>query len=82
MARVTVECPNCAWEGEVDESLVGRKLKCTKCGTSFIAEAGTEYGVEGQPRTPASGALPRDQAAADEGEDDDKKSWLEAWPEE
>jgi hypothetical protein len=81
MSLVTVECPYCAWEGQVDESLVGRKLTCKKCGTSFVAEAGTEYGVAGQPPTPASGALPSQQKAKDE-KAEDKKSWLEAWPEE
>ena len=49
MPLVHIECPSCRWEGRVDESLVGRQLKCKKCGSSFRAEIGGSYDMEAEP---------------------------------
>ena len=43
MATVEITCPNCAWDDKIDESLLGRKVKCGKCGHSFEAESGGHY---------------------------------------
>ena len=54
MASIFIECPSCNWEGKVAESLVGRKVKCSKCGYSFLIEVGGTYDLEPQPDPPVS----------------------------
>lgn len=69
MPTIFIECPSCGQEGKVDEGLVGRRIKCSKCGTSFTAgEVGT-YDVEGAP-----------PPAKDPGAEPTPDSWLESWP--
>jgi hypothetical protein len=46
MPSVHIECPSCRWEGKVDEAVLGRQLKCKKCGSSFLAEIGGSYDVD------------------------------------
>lgn len=45
MAAVYAECPSCGTEGKIDDSLVGRKIKCSHCGQSFVFELGGSYDV-------------------------------------
>ena len=92
MPATYIECPNCGWEGKIDETLVGRRLKCPKCATSFVAEVGGTYDLaEPAPtstRRRPSGArsdrpAPKGSEPETEGTDEpDHKSGLEAWPEE
>jgi zinc-ribbon domain len=53
MPSIIIECPSCNWEGKVAESLVGRKVKCGKCGNSFLVEVGGTYDLEPQAAPPA-----------------------------
>lgn len=34
-----VVCPSCYEKGRVPKQLIGRRIKCQKCGTSFVVEA-------------------------------------------
>ncbi|MDB5351854.1 MAG: hypothetical protein JWN86_3101 [Planctomycetota bacterium] len=52
MPLIYIECPKCAWEGKIDETLVGSRLKCGKCGTSFVAESGDAYDLVPPTRPP------------------------------
>jgi predicted Zn finger-like uncharacterized protein len=45
MASLYIECPSCNAEGKIDESLVGSRIKCRKCGHPFVAEVGGSYDV-------------------------------------
>ncbi len=38
MSPMTIECPECAGDVEVDEAMLGRRVKCPKCKESFTAE--------------------------------------------
>src|SRR5258707_356007 len=40
--RVRVQCPSCSERFEVNDSLVGKKVKCRACQKPFLAEAATE----------------------------------------
>ena len=52
MSRVTITCPECAWETEAEESLIGRRLKCPKCKESFVAEKAGIYDFVDPPPRP------------------------------
>lgn len=56
MAIIFSECPECGAEGKVDDSLVGRRIKCNKCGQSFTFEIGGSYDLAPPVRPPASAA--------------------------
>jgi hypothetical protein len=43
VSSIFIECPQCGWEGKIDESLLGRQLKCPKSAISFKAEKGGTY---------------------------------------
>jgi transposase len=60
MPSIYIECPSCGEEGKIDETLVGRRIKCSKCGNSFKAEVGGSYDLA-QPVRP-----PRQQSSADD----------------
>jgi hypothetical protein len=49
MPPIYIECPTCAWEAKIDETQVGKKLKCPKCAASFIAEVGGTYDLAENP---------------------------------
>jgi len=38
MAKITVTCPKCSARYNVEDSNLGRKGQCSKCGTSFLLE--------------------------------------------
>jgi hypothetical protein len=94
MSVVYIECPSCNWEDRVDETLVGKKIKCGKCGASFVAEVGGTYDLaETKPARPgaptprpprASGPAHSDReepSPADDAPDGEQpKSWLDLWP--
>lgn len=95
MAVIDIECPSCGWEGKIDETLVGRNLKCSKCGASFLAEVGGTYDLADAPPSPEGAVSPRRPPAAgpprpsssksspeEAPEEEVGKSWLEAWPSE
>ncbi len=46
MAEVTITCPNCESRGVVDDSFVGRRIKCHKCGHSFIITIDTTPDID------------------------------------
>ena len=43
MSLMTIECPECAGDVEVEEATLGQRVKCPKCKESFIAEKGGLY---------------------------------------
>lgn len=57
MPIIYIECPECGAEGKIDESLLGRKMKCAKCGEGFVAEIGGEYDVV-KPEPPRVTSVP------------------------
>ena len=40
MSIVTVECPECGCEAELDEDLLGSRIVCSDCAQPFVADAG------------------------------------------
>jgi hypothetical protein len=94
MASHFIECPSCGWEGKVDDELVGHKIKCPKCKTSFTAEVGGTYDLDdpaqaqGSHRHSAPSAEPAhpdEPSAIEESSQspgEEQKSWLEPWPQE
>lgn len=71
MPTIFIECPSCGQEGKINDDLVGRRIKCSRCGNSFTAgELGT-YDVEGAPPEV-------NDPVAEPG----PESWLENWPQE
>jgi predicted Zn finger-like uncharacterized protein len=70
MPAIFIECPSCGQEGKISEDLAGRRIKCSRCGTSFTAGEVGSYDVEG--------ASPEAQAPYD---DQGQKPWLDQWPE-
>jgi hypothetical protein len=63
MPSTYIECPSCGWEGKINNELVGRRLKCPKCQSSFTAEVGGTYDVVAPP--PPESPAPRTPRAAD-----------------
>jgi hypothetical protein len=61
---VYIDCPSCGHEGKIDESVLGRRIKCPKCGGSFKAEIGGSYDLEPDANRPAQ-AKPKPKAGAD-----------------
>ncbi|MHB9130395.1 MAG: zinc ribbon domain-containing protein [Armatimonadota bacterium] len=64
----TITCPQCGVEGTVDDAMVGRRLKCAQCGTSFLVEAPSlelVMPVAGQP-LPADSTLVTDTSHGDD----------------
>ena len=45
--RVRVQCPSCSESFEVNDSLVGKKVKCRACQKPFLAEADAEPAERG-----------------------------------
>jgi hypothetical protein len=94
MPSTYIECPSCGEEGKVDEAVLGRKIKCRKCGNSFIAEVGGTYDLkEVRPRTagpsptrrpapPDPDPDPDDEPKKGKSDDEPNNSWLEQWPDE
>jgi len=65
-----IDCPACGWEGSIDASLVGRRMKCPKCKESFTAEVGGSYELEEVAPPPPSrvvAAPPADPGPAKKG---------------
>ena len=52
MSAITIECPECNFETEIDEDDLGATIRCSKCKESFIAEAESEgdYGLVEDPK--------------------------------
>ena len=51
MAKHTVECPQCGASYKIDETKLGKKGRCSKCGNSFIlASASTVQSATAPPR--------------------------------
>jgi hypothetical protein len=92
VATIYAECPSCGAEGKLDDALVGRRIKCNKCGNPFTLEIGGTYDViqaEAEPaRTetttgaPRAGTGPGRPAAKPEPADPDLLKRLEDWAEE
>lgn len=93
MPSTYIECPSCGEEGKVDDTILGRKIKCKKCGNSFVAEVGGSYDLKDVRPTKAGPAPSRRPSppidADDEPEpkkrddsEEPRNSWLEQWPEE
>lgn len=63
---VYIDCPTCGHEGKLDESTLGRRIKCPKCGASFKAEVGGSYDLGPNPNRPdPSTTGPRSKAEAE-----------------
>lgn len=62
MATVTIVCPTCAVSGVVDASFVNRKVRCGKCGTSFLVTGNPNPSFSNA--TTAQPAMLTSQAAA------------------
>jgi len=66
---LTATCPNCSTKLRVPDELAGRRVKCSKCGTVFAADASRPdpaAAIQNEPRTTEpSRRRPRDE---DEGE--------------
>lgn len=45
MSSLTIECPECAGDVEVEEAMLGQRLKCPKCKESFIADIAEKGGL-------------------------------------
>ncbi len=65
MASLYIECPSCNAEGKIDDSLLGSRIKCLKCGNPFVAEVGGSYDVvapepaaEPEPPSPRESSTP------------------------
>lgn len=81
MAFVT--CPTCGEKGKLARELIGKRIKCQKCGTSFLVSAPVkaEAPVGAVAHEPATGAGPvRSAAAGDtiEVEGLDDSAWTTA----
>jgi ribosomal protein S27E len=59
MSAIYIECPSCGEEGKITEKIVGSRIKCTKCGHSFIAEVGGTYDLVKSDRPPDADLLIR-----------------------
>jgi hypothetical protein len=90
MAVTYVDCSFCGNEVKVDDSVLGQKVECDKCGTAFVAEVGGTYDLKDSPKQRAPGSTRRSigprsselEPSDEEPSDQDHKSWLDAWPEE
>lgn len=97
MGIIYIECPSCGFEGRIDDSFVGKKVKCKECKESFTVEIGGTYDVEPPPESywPASAKPPEPEPAGKKGkkaakppaaqsaaDEDREKSFLDKWPEE
>ena len=93
MSDVYIECPGCGSEDKVDEALVGRRIKCAKCGESFTVEIGGSYDLqapdddnaaadpsEGFGRSPRNTRTPAPKRP--EADDDELDEFLKHWPQE
>jgi predicted Zn finger-like uncharacterized protein len=47
--KLTLTCPDCGAQLGVDETLLGRKIRCTKCQAVFVAEAPPSQGGAASP---------------------------------
>lgn len=45
--HTTIHCPECERLLRVPDDMLGRKVKCPTCGTTFVAEAGEQQAGEG-----------------------------------
>jgi hypothetical protein len=85
LATIYSECPACGSEGKIDDSLVGRRIKCKKCGVSFVLEIGGSYDLA-QPERPARVAPDRADSDAPSTPrppaDPELERRLEQWAEE
>ena len=52
MSLITIECPECSFESEIDDSDLGATIRCSKCKETFIAAAESEgdYGLVEDPK--------------------------------
>jgi predicted Zn finger-like uncharacterized protein len=52
MSLITIECPECSFETEIDDSDLGATIRCSKCKETFIADAESEgdYGLVEDPK--------------------------------
>ncbi len=97
MPIIYIECPSCGVEGKIDESLVGKKIKCRQCQQPFVAEIGGTYDLEiapepeepafpvAAPKAPSQGKRGKKAAKANppaEPPGAKLNAFLEKWPEE
>ena len=67
---VTVPCPKCGTNLRVPDDAVGKRVKCSKCATAFVAEPPAEgAGVQAAPPEPP--ASPRKRPRPRDEEDDE-----------
>ena len=61
-----VTCPTCGERGKIPPSLVGARIKCRKCGLSFMVSAPAAKGVAGSsPSAVSSGGMTGPSAVAE-----------------
>src|SRR5436309_2020662 len=54
-----VKCPVCGRAGTVPENLLGRRLRCSHCGKSFVATATQAPPQETETQRPAAAVKPQ-----------------------
>ena len=58
MSLMTIGCPECAGEVEVEEAMLGQRVKCPKCKESFTAEKAGLYDFVEDAKPKASSPSP------------------------
>src|SRR5262245_37970260 len=64
MAKVPVRCPECGRGGSVDESYLGKRIRCKKCDTSFVLALAQDEAGDASSSAPG-GASPGSAGAED-----------------
>jgi predicted Zn finger-like uncharacterized protein len=69
---IAFACPSCNARFEVNDTMAGKKCKCTRCGTQFLVPAATAVARKPAPPAAANGADDDDRRRAKRRTDDDE----------
>lgn len=61
---ITVRCPSCNKVHQAQESILGRRVQCNDCGTTFLVEHAAPTGSERPTKAPLKGEIDKPAAAA------------------
>src|SRR5262249_7566529 len=67
----TVGCPSCGQQLKVPDEVGGRKVRCSKCASTFVAETANSNGSAPPPPPPAPSRSGRDRERYEDDDDDD-----------
>ena len=77
-SMMIVSCSSCESKLKVPTSSVGKKMKCSKCGATFVVSADAEAPIKSKPMPPPRSAPPAFESEAEEeaGPATGKPAWM------